>query len=247
MTESRRASLLAALAAIAIAVVACGGTPAGPTSTATATPVGEATPTPAAATPAPTPAVAEATPAVVPSFDLSGLTSNLSNAKSYRIAISAAGSTVYQATVVTEPVAAREITLGPDGDTRIVRIGTEAWMATGTDPYQSVPAAMVDGIVGAFDPIVMFGAFASGNIGAIAADLGTESRNGINTRHFRLDATSSLVGAFAGLPAGAAIDFWVADEGYLVGYEFTGLPDGQDLAINVTNIDDPANVVERPN
>ena len=104
---------------------------------------------------------------------------------------------------------------------------------------------MVTGLIGAFDPLLMLGAFANGNIGAIAKDLGTEQKNGVNAHHYRVDAASSLVGAFASLPAGAAIDFWVADEGYLVGYAFSGTGI-EGLSIDITNVNDPANKVERP-
>jgi hypothetical protein len=104
---------------------------------------------------------------------------------------------------------------------------------------------MVNGLLGAFDPILLLGAFGKGDIGAIANDLGTEQKNGVDARHFRLDATSSLGGAFA-MPAGAALDFWVASEGYLVSYEFSGAAADQGVSIDVTNVNDPANVVKRP-
>ncbi len=50
---------------------------------------------------------------------------------------------------------------------------------------------------------------------------------------------------FTGIPAGASIDLWIADEGYLVAIEASGFPQA-DFAIQVTGIDDPANKVERP-
>ena len=243
MTDLRKATRLTTLVvSAALIVAACGG------STAPAPVPAEPTPTPAAPEATPTPAAPEATPTPeTTSFDLSGLTNNLSSFESYRIAVSVAGSAVYQATVVTKPEKAELITLGNESDsTKIIKIGTEAWMATGTDPYESVPLAMINGLIGAFDPILLLGAFANGDIGAIASDLGTEQKNGVDARHFRLDATSSLAGPFAALPAGAAIDFWVSADGYLVSYALTGAAADQSVSIDVTNVNDPANVVERP-
>ena len=50
------------------------------------------------------------------------------------------------------------------------------------------------------------------------------------------------------MPESAAIETWVADDGYLVSFIATDFGTvGQNLAIDVTNVNDPANVVERPN
>jgi len=249
MTDLRHATRLTILvASAALIVAACGGSTAATPVAGEATPtpvVAEATPTPAAATPEPaTPEAAATTEA--PSFNLTGLTQNLADVDSYRIAIAINGTPAYQATVVLKPDKAAAITLGDGTDaTRIIKIGAKAWLATGSDAYQEVPASMVDPLVGSFDPIVLLGAFASGNIGAIANDLGSEQKNGINTHHYRIDSTSSLVGAFAALPAGAAIDFWVADEGYLVGYSLTGVSN-EALSIDISNVNDSANVITAP-
>ena len=54
-----------------------------------------------------------------------------------------------------------------------------------------------------------------------------------------------LAAGFSGLPSGAAIDTWISDEGFLVGLEATGFPGG-DMSIQVSDVDDPANKVDRP-
>ena len=246
MTDLRRARLLAAMLVIlAVTVVACGGPAA---LTPTPVPGVEATPPAGAATASPeaTP-VAEATPAgVIPSFDLSGLTNNLENVDSYRISIAAGGATVYQATVVTKPEKAEEITLGTGTDvTKVIRIGNESWISVGNEPYTKDEFGLSNAILGGVSPLLLIGAFANGNIAAVSNDLGTEQKNGVNTRHYRFDSTSASAGTFA-FPAGAGLDFWVADDGFLVAYEFSGTAADQNISINVTNVDDPANKVERP-
>jgi hypothetical protein len=97
----------------------------------------------------------------------------------------------------------------------------------------------------AFDPTALVGAYAHLDLAGSATDQGTELKNGINTRHLRIDSTT-LVGAAAGLPAGASVDIWVADQGYVVAFETTGLSGGADVSIEITGVNDPANKVEAP-
>ena len=53
--------------------------------------------------------------------------------------------------------------------------------------------------------------------------------------------------AEAGCAAASAINFWIADEGYLVAWESKGMGGpGGDTSIQVTGVDDPANKVEHP-
>jgi hypothetical protein len=246
MTDIRRASLLAAvLVSIALTVVACGGASATPTPV----PVGEATTPPAATTPTPEPTPgAEATPEVaIPTIDWSGLTANLEGVDSYRIQVSAGGQSQYQAVVIKGPVHAEAVTLGSGNDvTRLLVIGDEAWMAAGAEKYQSVPAATVTGMVGAFSPALLVGAFASAGTGGFGSAVGTEQKNGVNTTHYRLD-TSSPIAILASMPPGAAVDVWVADQGYLVSFVLSGMTEAAaNVSIDVTNVNDPANKVDRP-
>ena len=142
--------------------------------------------------------------------------------------------------MVTKPVVSRDIVL-KDG-THIVVIGDEAWAGQGGGPL----AVRADG---ARRPSstprstrrVLFKGFSGPEWAASAVDKGTEQKNGQNTHHYHIDSTTAANG-FSGIPAGASIDTWIADEGYLVSLVATGF--GQDLDIEVTNIDDPANKVE---
>ena len=47
------------------------------------------------------------------------------------------------------------------------------------------------------------------------------------------------------MPPGSAIDLWIAEEGYLVSMSLQGI-EGQDFTMDVSGVNDPANVVERP-
>jgi len=248
MSDRRRALLGALLLIAVLLVTACGG---GATATATPTPVapGDATPTPAAeATPTPEGA-GEATPEVaLPTFDLGALTGGLPGVDSYRTSFSVGGVEQYRSVVVTQPVLSKAITAldGTEVSQRFVVIGNEVWIADGAD---GAFAADTTGLAGtmliAFDPALMLGGFASVDWANAASDQGVEEKNGVQAHHVRIDSTT-FVGAAGAMPAGSAIDVWVADAGYLVAWEMTGFPEDANFSIQVTAVNDPANNVERP-
>ncbi|MGK2850132.1 MAG: hypothetical protein ACSLFN_04385 [Candidatus Limnocylindrales bacterium] len=237
MTSTRRGGLTVALTLLAVALAACGG------GTATATPDPAATPTPA---PTATAAAGEPTPTAtpdgaIPTFDLSGLVNNLEGVDSYRIAITSNGTAVYSAIVVTKPVLSRDVTT--DDGTRIVVIGDEAWIGRG-DVLQPAPPEMATPMLAAFDPILLMGAFATPGAMNGATEIGTEEKNGVQARHFQVQA-DSMVGAIASMPPGSAIEMWVADAGYLVSLSVSGAGEGA-FTMDVTDVNDASNVVERP-
>jgi hypothetical protein len=227
---------------LALVLAACGGGTAsgapsasGGTSGTTATPVPS---TGAVETGAPEGSL----PFAIPSFDLSEITKGLANVDSYHVVITVGGKEQYSGTVVTKPVLSRDLLI--NGTTHVVVIGDEAWVGQGEEPLQAVPAAMATGIFAALDPTLLVGAFSGPEWAASSANKGTESKNGVDATHYRIDSTT-IASGFSGLPAGATIDTWISDQGFLVGLEATGFPNG-DMSIQVTNVDDPANKVERP-
>jgi hypothetical protein len=252
MPDRRRAALPGALLILAaLLLAACGGTTA--TAEPTSAAPGDATPTPAAeateapATDAP---IGEATPDVpLPTFDLDALAAGLPGVDSYRTSVSISGVEQYQSVVVKEPVLSKAITVFDDGDVsqRFVIIGDEAWQASGADgDFEAVPSQLASSLLFAFDPAFMLGAYASADLGGAAADQGTEQKNGVQARHLKIDS-ATLVGVAAQMPAGSAIDIWVAEDGYIVAWEMSGFPDDANISIQVTNVNDPANKVDAPN
>jgi hypothetical protein len=224
---------------MALLLAACGGGTASGAPTAS----GGATAAPAPSTGAvETGSPEESLPFAIPSFDLSELTKGLANVDSYRVVISVGGKEQYSGTVVTKPVLSRDLLI--NGTTHVVVIGDEAWVGESGQPLQAVPAAMASGIFAAFDPTLLVGAFSGAEWAASSANKGTENKNGVNATHYRIDGSTVATG-FSGLPAGASIDTWVSDQGFLVGLETAGFPSG-DMSIQVTNVDDPGNKVERP-
>ena len=250
MTGFRRAALPGALLVIAtLLIAACGGAA---TATPTPTPeaVGEVTPPPAGeVTPPP---AGEATPPVaLPTFDLGALTGGLPGVDSYRTETSVSGVKQYESVVVKAPVLSKSITVYDDGGTvsqRLVVIGDEAWAADGADgAFDALPGGtqMATAMLMAFDPALMLGGFAAVDWAQAASNLGVEEKNGVQAHHVKIDSTS-FAGAAAAMPPGAAIEAWVAEAGYLVAWEMSGFPDDANFSIQVTNVNDPANKVERP-
>ena len=185
----------------------------------------------------------------LPTFDLNALTGSIPGVDSYRTSTSVGGVKQYESVVVTKPELSKAITVFDDSgkvSSRYVIIGKDAWTAEGTDgTFQSVPSTMASTMLMAFDPAVMLGAYAQVDWAHVASDQGSEQKNGVQARHVRIDSTSFL-GAAGAMPAGSAIDVWVADAGYLVAWEMTGFPNDANFAIEVTNVNDSANKVEKP-
>ena len=181
-------------------------------------------------------------PIAIPSFDVSAITKGLENVDSYRISITVNGVEQYKGVVVTKPVLSRDLTVS--GGTRIVVIGDEAWVGQGSEPLKSVPSQMAAPMFAAFDPTLMVGAFSGPEWAQSSLDKGVEEKNGVQAHHFLIDSTTA-VGGFSGVPPGAAINIWIADDGYLVAWESTGIGNS-DMSIQVTGVDDPTNKVDRP-
>ena len=188
----------------------------------------------------------------IPSFDLSSLTGVIPGVDSYRTSFSTGGVVSYSTVVVTKPTLSKAITsFKKDGtvDTRFIVIGDKAWMAEGADgAFQPLPSSTSAAMLAAFDPALLLGAYANVDwtAGGVGANKGVETKNGVQATHLKIDA-STFAFLATGWPAGASIDIWVADAGYLVAWEMTGFEADQDVMIEVTGINDPANQVQAPN
>lgn len=250
MTDLRRASLIAVLlVSTAVTVAACGGGAAATPVSGEATPASDVTPEPGATEAPATTEEPTATVRAIPTFDLGALTGAIPGVDSYRTSFSINGVEQYQSVVVTQPVLSKAITTFDNGavSTRFVVIGKDVWSADGVDGrFEAVPAAMANSMLLAFDPTLMLGGYANADLANGATDQGVEQKNGVQARHVRIDSTT-LVGVAAAMPAGSAIDLWIAEAGYIVAWEMSGFAEGQNMSIQVTGVDDPANKVETPN
>lgn len=236
------------LVPLALVAAACGGAasssaPSNGTTAPTAAPASE---TPASAAPT-TGGEASAEPSMavaIPSFDLSKLGGAIPGVDSYRVAFTVDGVKQYESVVVTQPKLAKHITTFEDDgdvDDEFIVIGDQAWTKD-DGAWQSMPSQLISAMLFAFDPATMFAAYATTNWTGAASDRGSEDKNGIPSHHFSIDPTF-LVGA--DLPAGTTVDLWVADAGHLTALEVVS--NGViKLGVEVSNVNDPANVVEAP-
>lgn len=250
MFAPRRAAVTGALLVIAVLVsAACGGATASSPAGATTAPGATAAESAAASE---APAATEAAGASIgalPTFDLSALTGGLPGVDSYRTETSVGGVKQYESVVVTKPVLSKAITIYDEGGEvtqRFVVIGDELWIADGAEgEFQADTTGIASTMLMAFDPALMLGGFAAVDWAQTASDQGVEEKNGVQAHHVRIDSTT-FVGAAAAMPAGSAIDVWVADAGYLVAWEMSGFPEDANFSIQVLGVNDPANKVERP-
>lgn len=233
---------LALGAAVALVAVGCGGA-------ATPAPSGD----PGAPTDAPSlapasigpGASASTAPGSTPSpFDLGNAALALEGIDSYRVNFTD-GSDTWDTLVIRNPSPAQHLTITSGGATQeFIIIGAEGWIKDGAGPFVPGPTSMIQTLTSAFDPMLLLGTFNSFAIGA--AEVGTEQKNGVQARHYRIDE-STLPPTAEPIPAGAMIDIWVAGAGYLVALEVANFEGpGTQLSIQVTNINDPSNKVEPP-
>ena len=119
---------------------------------------------------------------------------------------------------MTKPELSKAITTyEKDGsvDFRFVVIGKEVWQAQGEDgEFTSVPEALAAPMLMLFDPTSMLAGYATLDWGHAANNLGTEDKNGVRAVHVKIDP-STIGGAGLQMPAGAAIDVWIAEAGYI--------------------------------
>ena len=248
MVHVRHTGRAAVVLPIALIFAACGGATTPSVGAAASVATASAAPSQSPA-PSQEPAATDAVPSIgaIPSFDLGELAASLKGVDSYRVKIAIAGQT-YAGVVVTKPVLSRDLLIGTGPSaTHVVVIGDRAWIGQGSGPLAPAPAEMTGPMLGFFDPAILLGAFAKASL-ASSQDLGTETKNGVNSHHYKSNA-SLLGGGTLGLPAGSSIEFWTAvDGGYLVSYAATGFGGvaGGDMTIDVTNVNDPANKVKTP-
>ena len=236
MIRSTRAGLGAALfLPVILAVAACGG--GSTTATPTPTPVADANGQPVVPGGA------------IPSFDIGALTGGIPGLDSYRTTFSTNGVKSYESIVVTKPELSKHITtFNDDGtvDSQFIVIGKEAWTADGPDgTFTAVPEALAGTLLLALDPTTLLAGYSAFDWAHAATDQGTEDKNGVKARHVKIDPTT-VVGGGVSMPAGSAIDVWVAEAGYIVGWEMSGFPGDGNISVEVTNVNDPSNTVERP-
>jgi hypothetical protein len=244
MTTLLRRALPAVL--IAFVLAACGAT-ASPTPSAS-TPTSSAAPSSAASQPTASGPSDSGPVASAPAIDLEGAAAALEDIDSYKLTISIEGTTAttVEAVIVREPELAQHITsTAGTVTTEIIVIGDQAWVGT-AGIFQSVPVATVGSLASAFDPALMLGQVTQPGMEQALQAVGEEERNGVQTTHYRIDENSPGSGLMS-FPPGGVFDLWVAEEGYLVAMEATGLSDAMtSLKMDVTDINSPTNVVEAP-
>ena len=256
---------LAGLAALALALAACGGSASQPPSTqGTGSPVASEAP----ASQAPS---SEAPASAAPTDagqgpDISGAAAALADLDSYHLNMvmkmtgmedslfSAFGDGMkMDGTIIFRPTQAADlsISMGTEAQKLVMGyrlIGDKAWVSLG-DSWMETTADDAQQTIDSFAPEKMLGSF-SGMSGLTA--VGDETRNGVETVHYSAsgNAIGDAIGESLGLPgADWTVDFWVAkDAGYAVGYAVEGksATGSFEMTLDVSDITSPSHAVEPP-
>ncbi len=260
---------LAGLAALAIAIAACGGAASqAPSPGQSGAPVTSAAPGTAAPSDAgPTAAVPSAAPTAggqVP--NISGAAAGLAGLDSYhlRTVMKMQGLTdsmfsmfgdglLMEGTIVFRPTRAADITISMGKEAQKLEmgyrlLGEKAWVSLGGAWTEST-AADAQKTIDSFAADKMLGSFAG--VSGLTA-VGEETKNGVATVHYSApaDVVGTALGSSIGLPGATwSMDFWVAkDAGYAVSYAVIGksASGSFEMTLDVSDINSPANKVEAP-
>jgi hypothetical protein len=274
LSRLRLLPLSAAALALVLVAAACGGSTPSTSAPATGTPTARpATATPratATTTTAPTATDASPSPSGSGTSFLGGAAEALSDVDSYRFALDITGASAFpgasaptlpsddlkmSGTVVFEPEKALDFTIATSGlNLRYIVVGGDAWLDLGGGNTVPVPGGAQDAEqqFEALSPDKLF-ASVSGSLQGVE-EVGEEQRNGVATTRYEADeATKAELAEQFESDSDVSMDVWVAKEGgYLVGFEMAGTsgtggaakPFG--LKMDISNLDDPANVIERP-
>ena len=241
--------LAVSLLAATLALTACGGD-------ATATPT-ESTAATSVASPEPSTAGDSAEPSADASdsetgFDLGGATEAVSDLTAYQLDITFDdGTTEQEMTVVaTRSPNAFHYTMG---ELEIITIeGEGAWMNQG-GTWVDAPGG-ADMFTGAFDamaPDTLVAAYGLDAWGSEFQNAGPESRNGVDTTRYHLEASDVQGLGGQEVPDDMAVDVWVADDaGYLVAMHYSGTDtesgEFAEFRVEVSRVNDSSLAIESP-
>ena len=136
-------------------------------------------------------------------------------------------------------------------------IGDSGWTKETADgPYVALPAGAATGMMAgltAFQPQKLF-ATAFGTLGSDYSQVGTESKNGVNSNHYHGDESiGTFFSALSGTSGSWTSDVWLAvDGGYLVSSNVSAAAATATQAgsfgidVEITNVNDPSNVLTPP-
>ncbi len=245
MTISLR--LAAVLAGLVLILAACGGG-ASPSPSAPASASPPASPS-AAPSVEPSPSASEGALPSVPDIDLDAAAQALENVDSYRLrmAIEGANAATIEATIIRRPELAQDVVITTgESSQHLVIVGDQAWIDPGNGTLVPVPLSTVQGMATLFDPVVLASGLNQPGVIEALDEVGTEEKNGVPTTHYHLDGQSPT-GQLASLPPGSTFDVWIAEDGYMVSMVAVGIDaTTPSVSMDVSNINDPANVVEAP-
>lgn len=252
---------IAAAIALGLLVAACGGGPS-PSPAGTPSP----TPSPATATPEAT-ATPTASPTDGSGIDVSDAARAIENLSAYQLDVriqgafpgaSALGDTVTVQVIFDRDNDAYQMTMsgaeGLPGELSVIVVGDDAWVDVGTGTYLEQPggAATFGASVEGFAPEALLQSTAGNDLSGMT-EIGEETKNGVATTHYRVEASSNPDLAEE-IGEDGVFDIWIAkDGGFLVSMTMSGEVDADgvrtpmEMSLDISRLNDPAINITAPN
>jgi hypothetical protein len=203
----------------------------------------------------------EATPASN-SGGLSDAASAFSNITSFQFSITMQGGTYgsmlgdapISGTIVLSPEKASDITIM---GMEIREVGGKSYVNMGATWVESQGDSSTTSMADDFAPDKLFGSYMAGDLASDYTLAGEEQKNGVNTLHYTASTDAlTAYGSMMGVEGGTwTADVWIAkDGGYPVsmkieatgGTDDDGNPETFLFAMDITHVNDPANVITAP-
>jgi hypothetical protein len=189
------------------------------------------------------------------SLNVGGAASGLSNLQSYKMTMQVTGASAasIDVVVINGALPARSVSTTSGSEAfRIIEIGEDVWVDSGTGTYikGAMTKVQADAMLVSFDPGTFMANLSKTDAAKYLQPQGVENKNGVNAAHFHADSTTPVPAGASQIPAGATADLWVAvDGGYLVALEAKGFSTSSglsDTTVEVTNINDSTLTVSPP-
>jgi hypothetical protein len=249
-SKTRTPRLVGALALAMGVAIAFGGCSSGSTSSnPSANDNPQATPS--------NPADADGTPAGGSDAGVIGAADKLSSIQSFKFTMtmkggsfgSLLGSKPVTGTIVESPDKAAYMSV-PGMKMEVIECGGKSYvkyLGSWVESKDSSSTSMVDNL----SPEKMFGSYLGSDVAGGYKLVGNEQKNGVAAAHFSGDASlMAEYGSMLGVTGGTwTADVWIAsDGGYPISMKLAGTGGSSDFlfTMDVTNVNDPANVVVAP-
>jgi hypothetical protein len=153
----------------------------------------------------------------------------------------------FEILVINRPRAGWSASLESTGGVvRAIVIGDRGWIDRGSGRFAPADVTEAEGLLGVDAVDGILAPYRDPGLAGALRFVGREAHGGALADHYRA-TTAALRLLRPGAGAAAALDVWIAPDGHLVAISSAGWPGPDDeVRVEISHVDDPANVVEPP-